>query len=683
MTETSPRQRILILGGTRFVGRAIAEAALSQGHAVTLFNRGRTNPDLFPQTEKLRGDRMHDLGALHGRTWDVAIDVACYEPAAAQLAAEALADRVGSYAFISTLSVYADHSIAQVEDAEVIGLREGLDEGGAYGARKAACERLVGERLGGRALIARAGLIVGPHDTTDRFAYWPRRLERGGQVLAPGDPSDLTQFIDARDLANWIVSAAIAGRNGVFNVTGPALPIGRLLDCCKAVVGGDAELVWAPSEWLIAAGVDPWMGIPLWIAAPGWEGASRADTTRAVAAGLATRALEATIRDTLDWDTARGGPPPGGEGLKADQESALLARLRGAPGASSSPPSSAMLKSASLLKGDDARGVQGVTHDPTHPTVELAARRIPAPAALSEAARAILAMPRPPAGAYPALGDADGWRRLIAARNAASAEMSAPFMARLKVDVSSREFGGVPVQVARPRPERLIGEDHLVLDVHGGALLFGGGDANVRFSTAAAALRTGRVAIGIDYRVPPDHPFPAGLDDCVAVYRALIAETAPERIVVSGTSAGGNLAAALLLQARDEGLQMPAGAMLLTPELDLTESGDSFDTLMGLDVVLPARLTEMNLLYAGAADLADPYVSPLFGDVAGFPPTLLQAGTRDIFLSNAVRMHRKLRSAGVRAELHVWEGMPHAGFGGLTPEDREMSAELQAFIASL
>ena len=315
--------------------------------------------------------------------------------------------------------------------------------------------------------------------------------------------------------------------------------------------------------------------------------------------------------------------------------------------------------------------------------VELAARRVPYPAALSEAAKAMLAMPRPAAGAYPALTDKDGWRRLIAARNAASEQLSAPYAARLKADVAARTLGGAPSYVATPQGERLLGEDHVVFDIHGGALLFGGGEANVRFSTAAIALRTGRRGYGVDYRAPPDGPYPAALDDCVAAYRALLDEVPAERIVVSGTSAGGNLAAALLLRAKGEGLPMPAGALLLTPELDLTESGDTFDTLMGLDVVLTARLMEMNLLYAGGADLADPYLSPLFGDVSGFPPTLLQAGTRDLFLSNAVRMHRKLRTAGIRAELHVWEGMPHAGFGGLTPEDREVSAELRAFIGSL
>src|SRR5580692_1483150 len=297
------------------------------------------------------------------------------------------------------------------------------------------------------------------------------------------------------------------------------------------------------------------------------------------------------------------------------------------------------------------------------PGVDLAQRRIPYPAALSEAARAVLALPRPGSGEYPPIADKDAWRRLVAARDKASAAMSAPYAAQLKADVVGRSLGGTPVQVATPRAERLISDLEVVFDIHGGALLFGGGEANVRFATAAIALRTGRVAYCVDYRVPPDGPYPAALNDAIAAYRALLAQVPADRIVVSGTSAGGNLAAALLLRARDEGLPMPAGALLLTPELDLTESGESFDTLMGLDVVLTARLMEMNLLYAGGADLAHPYLSPLFGDVAGLPPTLLQAGSR--------------------AELHVWEGMPHAGFGGLTPEDREVSAELQAFIASL
>jgi len=316
-------------------------------------------------------------------------------------------------------------------------------------------------------------------------------------------------------------------------------------------------------------------------------------------------------------------------------------------------------------------------------TVSLPARVVPAPARISDPARAALAAPRPLAGSWPDPGDKDAWRRLIAIRDAQNAAASSPFAAKLKSDVAGRTMAGVPVYVGISQGERLLDTRHVVFDIHGGALLFGGGEENVRFEAAAISLRTGRVTYALDYRVAPDHPYPAALDDCLAVYKALLRERAPSEIVVCGTSAGGNLAAALLLRARDEGLPAPAGAVLLTPELDLTESGDTFHTLMGLDIVLPQRLMPVNLVYADGADLAHPYLSPLFGDVSGFPPTLIQAGIRDIFLSNAAVMHRKLRAAGVRAELHVWEAMPHGGFGGLTPEDREVNAEIQAFIASL
>ena len=197
---------------------------------------------------------------------------------------------------------------------------------------------------------------------------------------------------------------------------------------------------------------------------------------------------------------------------------------------------------------------------------------------------------------------------------------------------------------------------------------------------ANAAVRTGLHTWAVDYRMPPDHPYPTPLDDCVAVYRALLERKPPEQIVVGGGSAGGNLAAALMLRARAEGLPMPRALLLITPEVDLTESGDTFDTNAGVDYVLLQRLTESIALYAGDHDLRDPFLSPLFGDVSGFPPTFLQAGTRDLFLSNAVRMHRALRAVDVEAELHVWEAMPHGGFFG-APEDAEIGVEVRKFLA--
>lgn len=322
---------------------------------------------------------------------------------------------------------------------------------------------------------------------------------------------------------------------------------------------------------------------------------------------------------------------------------------------------------------DDAVKLAGV--------VRLPARDIPPPAGISDEARATLAMSAPGNGPFPAEGDLEGWRAYVAKAGAAADAMRAGLSAKLHADVTAARLGGAATYVATPRPERLVSDRHVLLDFHGGGLIFGGGEAAVSFNAKMMALRTGRVAYSVDYRMPPDAPYPAAIDDAMAAYRALLETRRPDEIVVSGISAGGNVAAALLLRARDEGLPMPAAALLLTPEVDLTESGDTFSTLAGLCILQP--LMVVNRLYAAGADLSHPYLSPLFGDVSGFPPTFLQAGTRDTFLSNTVRLHRKLRAAGVRAELNVWEGMRHGGFGGFTPEDREVSAEMRAFLASL
>ena len=330
------------------------------------------------------------------------------------------------------------------------------------------------------------------------------------------------------------------------------------------------------------------------------------------------------------------------------------------------------------------------TANKTEGAVNLGARTIPLPEALSPQARAVLTAGygnRPVGGnrgnPEPALDDTEGWLKMIAASDAMAGQMRATVLARLKADVEVQTIAGRPVYIGTPQGERLLDKQKIILEIHGGGLIYGGGEA-LSLDTAATALRTGRVSYSIDYRMPPLHPYPAALDDCVGLYRALLEKHAAKDIVIMGTSAGGNLAAALALRARDEGLPQAAGLILLTPEIDLTESGDSFSTMVGLDTVLGGRLMQMNLLYAGGADLAHPYLSPLFGDFSkGYPPTFLQTGTRDLFLSNTARMHRAIRKAGVRAELHVWDGMPHGGFGGVTPEDREMNVEMQAFIASL
>jgi 2'-hydroxyisoflavone reductase len=255
------------------------------------------------------------------------VDVAGYDPEIVGRSVQALAGRADQYVFVSTVSVYADHSGRQHESDAVIELDDRTPEQDLYGARKAAAERIVTAGFGDRALIARPGLIVGPHDPTDRFGYWPRRIARGGRVLTPGQPSDLAQFIDVRDLAGWMADGWRAQLGGVFNVTGPSLPFGRLLAECIAATGSDADLIWIPGPRLLAAGVDPWMGIPLWIGARGWEGANDVDVSRAMTAGLTPRSLTGTIRDTLAWDLARGGPDPDQEGLSRGEEQRLLSAL--------------------------------------------------------------------------------------------------------------------------------------------------------------------------------------------------------------------------------------------------------------------------------------------------------------------------------------------------------------------
>ncbi len=281
---------------------------------------------------------------------------------------------------------------------------------------------------------------------------------------------------------------------------------------------------------------------------------------------------------------------------------------------------------------------------------------------------------------YPALDDKGGWRAYVAAVDQGVLPLLSRICEAVPVEVEVRDANGARVFDITPQglPDHSRG---VILDIHGGGLIMCGGEL-CRLMGIGLAARIGRRIWSVDYRMPPDHPYPAPLDDCMATYRALLAERSPEEIVISGGSAGGNLAAAMILRARDEGLPLPAGAILNTPEIDLTESGDSFQTNLGVDPGLRS-LMPVNLLYANGHDLRHPYLSPLFGDFTkGFPPTLLTTGTRDLYLSNTVRMHRALRAADVAAELHVVEAGPHTGFPG-TPEGEQIDQEVRRFIAAV
>lgn len=323
---------ILILGGTRFVGRHIAEAALARGHGVTLFNRGQSDPNPDIDVERLRGNRDGDLTALRGRRWDAAIDVSGYVPRIVRASVELLASAVDHYTFVSTVSVYAPaapgNRVDEGAPTKTIRdeTREDFQDPAAYGALKFLCERAVENVMPDRVLIPRLSLVAGPRDPTDRFTYWPRRVARGGPMLAfDGPDRAVIPFIDARDVAWWIVAGVEAGLTGTFNLGGSAgMTIGEVLETCRVVSRvPDASFVWASEAFLLEHGVKPWIELPLWISRARDELAGL-DSMKAMAHGLRPRPLAQTIADVLAWDRTRPEDAAPLAGLAAERERELL-----------------------------------------------------------------------------------------------------------------------------------------------------------------------------------------------------------------------------------------------------------------------------------------------------------------------------------------------------------------------
>jgi len=321
--------KLLVLGGTKFLGRATVDAALARGHEVTLFNRGETNPELFPDTEKLRGDRTQDLCALDGREWDAVVDPSGYVPAVVRASAEKLSGQAGYYLFVSSLSAYADRSKPMVEGDAVEQLGDMpedrlLEDYSNYGALKALAEQAVAETFPDAHANVRPGLIVGPHDPTGRFTYWPHRVARGGDVAAPAPPGDKVQFIDVRDLAEWMVGLCEQRATGEFNAVNDGVAWSDLLDTCREVSGSDARFVWIEGKFLLDQEIGQWMELPLWIEDESDKGLHRADTARAKATGLTIRPLADTVQATLDHAETTDSA-----GLSAEREAALLAAWEG------------------------------------------------------------------------------------------------------------------------------------------------------------------------------------------------------------------------------------------------------------------------------------------------------------------------------------------------------------------
>ena len=327
--------KILVLGGTKFLGRYLVDACLAAGHEVMLFNRGKTNPKLFPGLETIIGDREHDVEKLAGRHWEAVFDVAGYLPRIVGLSAEALKASVRKYVYISSISVYSNFSKVGINESDPVGKLEdeSVEEitGETYGPLKALCEKRVQEIYGDRALIIRPGLIVGPHDPTDRFTYWPMRVKRGGDLIAPDKPQTPIQIIDVRDLSAFILRLVEENASGIYNATGPdrELTMGGLLEASRRVSGSLATVHWASVDFLNEHEVAPWSDMPAWI--PDTEedaGFSRVDISKAVQGGLKFRPLEDTIRDTIQWAETRPDDHEWHAGLNPTKEQVLLTLLK-------------------------------------------------------------------------------------------------------------------------------------------------------------------------------------------------------------------------------------------------------------------------------------------------------------------------------------------------------------------
>ena len=331
--------KLHILGGTAFLGPHLIEAAQARGHQITLFNRGRTNSHLFPELEKLKGDRdpnkddglkSLETAVKDGRTWDAVLDTSAYYPRVVGAAATALKGAVGHYQFISTLSVFADRSVDVFEDSPLAQVEDPATEkvtGATYGGLKALCEAAAEKSMPGQVSNVRPGLIVGPLDTSDRFTWWPQRVAKGGEVIAPGKPDAPIQVIDVRDLAAWCIHLIEQKTVGVFNAVGPGsrVTMQEFLHGCKIVLGSDASFTWMADDFLLENKVRPYTEIPLWIPR---EGApyGTAQCQKAMSAGLSFRPLGDTIRDTLTWSQTRADDHRWRAGLASAKEIELLTK---------------------------------------------------------------------------------------------------------------------------------------------------------------------------------------------------------------------------------------------------------------------------------------------------------------------------------------------------------------------
>ncbi|SDN75019.1 2'-hydroxyisoflavone reductase [Paenibacillus sp. yr247] len=319
--------KILILGGTKFLGRALTEAALAKGHEITLFHRGLHDAHAFPQVQHIHGDRNVDLAQLQELHWDAVIDTSGYQPEVVDAAAKVLKDQVKHYTFISTVSVYDDLLQVNLNESAPVAEWESpetMDPGRQYGALKALCENAVKKVFPDQTLVIRPGLIVGPYDASDRFTYWPSRFHRGGDVLVPLPKERKLQFIDVRDLSAWIIRLVEQGTVGTLHASGSEYSMEDVVEACRVMSSNASACTWVSEEFLVANEVGQWMELPLWIRSDSLVGMLALDNAKAFESGLTTRPLIETVQDTLAWDLGRSPENVRLAGMNPSREQELL-----------------------------------------------------------------------------------------------------------------------------------------------------------------------------------------------------------------------------------------------------------------------------------------------------------------------------------------------------------------------
>lgn len=671
--------RILVLGGTGFIGPCFVQAALAQGHRVSIFNRGRRHSLLAQNVERLVGDRSGDLAAISGRDWDAVIDLAAFVPAWVRSLGEALKGRVGHYTFISTVATYEVPVGAELlTEASRVRAYSGEADPYAldaptsmheYGALKALCEREAAAQFPARSLVLRPGHIVGPREPAAYLTYWPARIAHGGEVLVAGDPWTPIQFIDARDLAEWSIRMIENSVTGVFNATGPAAPmcLGEVVNAARVIVQPSAKIAWTPASWLAAqpdSGM--WSKQLFWSSESEWEWCGRGlCNAKALANGLTFRPVEVTLADAF---AAYQHEP-------SERQSGTQVSVRNAKGAleRTAVPWPEYIEAEKRLlmrwradqKQFGAGDAQSVTVDPDG-TVHVPGFALPLSIYMSDAARRAYIGERlnsPPLCVSP---DVTAFRRTL------DRDFYEPRLEKAKAAyrVLIEERARAGVRTYEIAPEEGIAkhnERRVLINLHSGDFRVGAGALQLVESIPFAF--TGKIkVISVDYRQGPECAFPAASEDVTAVYQDLLAEYEPENIGLYGNHTGGTLALMVLAWLQQNQLPRPGAVALISSIHAAMGGGDSYFTApplfpqFGFKFPAPPPSPNgrpMRGAYLANADLQAPSVSPLLfpAMLAQFPPVLLLSGTRDFPLSQVLHAHRQLVNVGVETELHVWEGM--------------------------